>query len=1012
MFTAAVMAFSALAAAPATATPSPSPSPTPSAPVPDSPTPAPVQLPTPVPLIVGTPPELPEEPAPAAPKATLAQSTDAEKGKAAAILGIVAGPELMILTDRNFTAAMYYAADDLDKQHPLEPEHRKVKDAAVAALGDSDDACTTFIKTGMAAAHSQDQAIVADRRARQEEDRTAKAKAAGLLGVPADNTDLAKSVYDFIVHLDLNADNHKDTAVKDAARTALRGTADAQWTFLTVGIYDEHRKDTERLIREDEAKSEAEKAAALAREAKANAAWHALGIRGDEALINLSDQDFVIEIWSRAPRDTEVHGAAEAAVRSRNPADWKAFIDRGAKDAHLRDIDNELRKRDEEYVRQITEIRTRAVKTRVHPALVTAADAALAGSPTDRERFLRTGQDENLTQSLRTLTRQADEGYLTDSGGQATLTLWQPGNHPEQSWKIEPGLADPACFSLQSVTRPNNYLRWDKDRRGGGGPTEAYVTVSPTDGTPAFRDEATWCVQGTTITFRPRGNPGLALYPENALGAAWQIDTPAPPTPFDVRYSRDEKVRANLGKPIADPVLDANNLGYRVYEKGRLYLTRYTNTQVHPIYNGPILDKFLALGGPGTLGGMLTDQTTTPDGKGHILQITNAQGSYYPLSIIWSPASGAHEIHGVIGDTWSKSGGVTGLLGYPTTDETAFGTAGGQYNRFTGGSIYWMPAIGARTITGDIHTKFAALGYENGPLGYPTGQETSFAVEGGVFQRFSTGSIYRTTVHGVRAVTGDIHKKYAELGYEAGFVTYPISDETPTSDGVGKHIKFKTGVAIYWHPTTGAHPVYGNIRSKWDALGSEKSYLGYPTTDEQALPKGRRSNFQNGRIDWSNDGGGTIDYKTVTMTPGSIELKNANGGRCIQVAGVGQDALRDSAATELWDCVAGAKQIWKLTHLGNNKYTLKSQNSGKCLDLPTNYNNGTSIVQYPCHGDLNQQWEFTTAANNTLALRSVYSAKIVETLGNGTTNATLVTQGADLGNPNQRWTPIQISTTP
>ncbi|RSM80497.1 hypothetical protein DL991_10265 [Amycolatopsis sp. WAC 01375] len=1010
MFTAAVMAFSVLAAAPAAATPAPSS--TPSAPAPGSPAPEPVLPPAPVPLIVGTPPDLPEEPAQAAPKATLAQSTDAEKGKAAAILGIVAGPELMILTDRNFTAAMYYAADDLDKQKPLEPEHRKVKDAAVAALGESDDACTTFIKTGMAAANIEDQAIVAERRARQEEDRTAKAKAAGLLGIPADNTVLEKSVYDFIVHLDLNADNHNDTAVKEAARAALRGTADAQWTFLTVGIYDEHSKDLQRLVLEDEAKTEAEKAAALAREAKANAALHALGVRGDTALINLSDQDFVIEIWSRAPRDTEVHGAAEAAVRSRNPADWKAFIDHGAKDAHLRDIDNALRKRDEEYVRQITEIRTRAVKSRVHTALVTAADAALAGSPTDRERFLRIGQDQNLTQSLRTLTKTMDEAYLTDSNGRATLTQWQPGNHPEQAWKIEPGLADPTCFSLQSVSRPNNYVRWDKKKTTPASvPTEAYVTVAPTDGTPEFRAEATWCLHPNVLLFSPKGS-GLYLHPEGARGDTWEVDTPAPPTPFDLRYTRDEKIRANLGKPIADPVLDTNNLGYRAYEKGRLYLTRYTNTQVHPVYNGPVLDKFLALGGPGTLGGMLTDQTATADGKGQILQITNAQGSYYPLYIIWSPASGAHEVHGVIGDTWNKSGGVTGPLGYPTTDETAFGTAGGQFNRFTGGSVYWMPTIGARTITGDIHAKFAALGYETGPLGYPTGQETGFAAEGGVFQRFSAGSIYRTTFHGVRAVTGDIHKKYAELGYEAGFVTYPVGDETPTSDGVGKYLNFSTGVAIYWHPTTGAHPVYGNIRSKWDALGSEKSYLGYPTTDEQALPKGRRSNFQNGRIDWSNDGGGTIDYKTVTMTPGSIELKSANGGRCIQVAGVGQDALRDSAGTELWDCVAGAKQVWKLTHLGNNKYTLKNQNSGKCLDLPTNYNNGTSIVQYTCHNGVNQQWEFTTAANGTLALRSVYSAKVAEGLGNGTANATLVGQWADLGNPNQRWSTIQISTTP
>lgn len=956
----------------------------------------------------------------AAQRATLAQSTEAEKAKAAAILGIVAGPELLILTDRNFTAAMYYAADDLDKQKPLEPEHQKVKDAAIAALGESDDACTTFIKTGMAAANVQDQAIVAERRARQEEERTAKAKAAALLGIPADNTALAKSVYEFIVYLDLNADNHKDTAVKEAARAALRGTAEAQWTFLTVGIFDEHSKDVQRLVREDEAKSEAEKAAELAREAKANAAWHALGIRGDTALINLSDQDFVIEIWSRAPRDTEVHGAAEAAVRSRNPADWKAFIDRGAKEAHLRDIDNALRERDEEYVRQITEIRTRAAKSRVHPALVTAADTALAGSPIDRERFLREGQSQHLTQSLRTLTWLNGDMYLTDSGGgRVTLTHWQPGNHPEVVWKIEPGLSDPTCFSIQSVTHPNNYIRWNS---APSHPSSDHLTVSPTDGTPEFKTAATWCLDPTTPVFKSKAAPHHSLHVDGSRDDYIDIDTPLPPTPFDVALSDWPELRDKLGKPVGDPVLDANHLGYRPYEKGRLYRTRsgsgvYESYGISAVYNGPILDKLLAMGGPNAIPGIMTSQTTTKDGQGQELEFLYALGGEDTLYILWSPASGAHEVHGGIGVTWSQTGGLTGPLGYPTTDETGFGNGTGYYNRFTGGSVYWMPNVGGLTVTGDFHIRHKALGYETGPMGHPLENERQATLAGAGVpsvqrQRFSTGALYRSQANGVLAVHGEIYKKYAELGYESGILGLPTSEVLTTSDGVGRYVNFSNGTAIYWHPATGAHAIYGNIRARWNALGAEKSYLGYPTTDELPLPKGRRNVFQNGRIDWSNESGSTIDYKTVTMTPGSIELKNANGGRCIQVAGVGQDALRDSAGTELWDCVAGAKQVWKLIPLGDNKYNLKNQNSGKCLDLAPNYNNGTSITQYTCHNGVNQQWEFTTAASGTFALRSVYSAKVAEALGNGTANATPVGQWADLGNPNQRWTSIQINTTP
>nr|BFF04586.1 hypothetical protein GCM10020241_62610 [Streptoalloteichus tenebrarius] len=846
-------------------------------------------------LSVDKPPEKPKTPEQQKPnveRAPLPQSTDVEKGKAAAELGIVAGPELLVLSDRNFTAAMYYAADDLDKPHPLEPEHQKVKEAAIAALGTGDAECTAFIKTGMAAANKEDQRIVAERRKKLEEDRSVKAKAAGALGIKVDDTVLSKTVHDFIVYLELNADLHKDAAVKEAARAALKGTAEAQWTFLTVGVFDEHKKDVDRLIQEDKEKSEAEKAAALAREAKANAAWHALGIRADDALVNLSDRDFVVEIWNRAPRGTEVYGAAEAAVRSHNPADWKQFIDKGARDARQRDVENELRKRDEEYVRQIVAIRTRAANSRVHPALVAAADAALAGNPLDRERFLRVDQYQNLTQSIRSGDTKDTDLYLTDSNGAAVLTRWQQGKHPEQAWKVEVGLSDPTCVSLQSVARPNAYLRWRKNANDG-----TSITVDPHDGTNAFRVEATWCVTSKTegVYFHPISDPDRILYVprprdfERISAFDWYVEPPEPLFPADRRYAADKKLRESLGKPIREAVIGHDDTGYREYEKGRLYRTRddcefVVCFGVHVIYNGPVLDKFLQLGGPSALTGVLNDQVPAKDGKGQVLWIERPKLGNQHLYIMWSQATGAHVVYGLIGETWSNAGRETGPFGYPVTDESGFGNEGNRFNHFTGGSIYYLPKSGIRTTRGEFHKKFASLGYHDGPLGYPVTEETSFGKEGGRFQRFSGGSIYYTPKTGVVALYGDIHKKFADLGYE-GALGYPLNEAAATSDGVGRYVNFSSGGAIYWHPTTGAHLVLGAIRGKWNELGAEKSYLGYPTTDEFDLPKGRRSVFQGGRIDWSNDGGHTVAYKVLTMTPGAIALKGVQSGRCLQVAG-------------------------------------------------------------------------------------------------------------------------------
>ncbi|SHG20753.1 RICIN domain-containing protein [Streptoalloteichus hindustanus] len=940
-----------------------------------------------------------------------------EKGKAAAELGIVAGPELLVLNDRNFTAAMYYAADDLDKPHPLEPEHQKVKEAAIAALGASDDECTTFIRTGMAAANKEDQQIVAERRKKQEEDRTAKARAAGLLNIKVDDGVLSKSIYDFIVHLELNADNHKDAAVKEAARTALKGTAEAQWTFLTVGVFDEHKKDVDRLIQEDKDKTEAEKAAALSREAKANAAWHALGIRADDALLNLTDRDFVVEIWNRAPRGTEVHGAAEAAVRSHNEADWKQFIDKGAKEARLRDIENLLKKRDEENARQITVIRTQAAKRRMHPALVAAADAALAGSPTDRERFLRVGQYENLTQSLANSTQLGPDFYITDDKGKAVLTEWRQGDHPEQAWKIEPGLSDPTCFSFQSVARPNNYLRWRKDMPGH---SRALVAVDPLDGSKAFKAEATWCLNDMVsgIVLYPVNAEGKYLYVEGALDdestrswASWVVEPPHPTMPIDRRYASDQKLRDSLGKPVRDAVLDANNVGYREYEKGRLYLTRDqhqlgTSGGVHVIYNGPVLDKYLELGGPYALPGVLTDQVPGRDRKGQVLTIARPRVANEHLYIAWSPATGAHVVYGMIGTTWAAAGGEGGVFGYPHNDESGYGNAGVRFNHFSGGSIYYLPGKGIRTVKGEIHKKFASLGYQASRLGHPVDDETGFGNEAGRVQNFSGGAIYHSR-SGTAALEAAIYVKYAQSGFDNGPLGYPVSDGT-TADGVGRYVNFSKGGAIYWHPDTGAHIVAGAIRTKWNELGAEKSYLGYPTTDETALPKGRRSVFQGGRIDWSNDGGQTIAYKTLAVSSRAVALKGVQSGRCLQVAGAVRDADANPPGTEIWDCSSSDKQTWDLVNLGDNKYALKNRASGKCLDIRSgDMKNGTPLDQAACHQRGSQQWEFTTAADNTVALRSVHSAKVADVLGQRTHNGSAVGHWADTAGANQRWTLIE-----
>jgi len=239
-----------------------------------------------------------------------------------------------------------------------------------------------------------------------------------------------------------------------------------------------------------------------------------------------------------------------------------------------------------------------------------------------------------------------------------------------------------------------------------------------------------------------------------------------------------------------------------VVERQALWTTNYVVGRVNsPAVQTSTLSaiqaKYGALGGTGGfLGAPVTPELPTPDHVGAFTHYSNG-GSIY-----WTPATAAHEVHGAIRATWSALGWETSVLGYPVTDENVTPDGVGRYNHFTGGSVYWTAGTGAHEVHGAIRGKWAALGWET-------------------------------------------------------YLGYPTTNESRTPDGVGRYNHFSAG-SVYWTPATGAHEVHGAIRDRWAALGWELSSLGYPTSDEYAVPNGRRSDFQGGSITWTPAGGATV----------------------------------------------------------------------------------------------------------------------------------------------------------
>ncbi|WP_432509768.1 N-acetylmuramoyl-L-alanine amidase [Kineococcus sp. SYSU DK001] len=247
--------------------------------------------------------------------------------------------------------------------------------------------------------------------------------------------------------------------------------------------------------------------------------------------------------------------------------------------------------------------------------------------------------------------------------------------------------------------------------------------------------------------------------------------------------------------------------------------------------------KYAAVGGAAALGGPTTPENDTPGNTG-------SYRFYSGGAIYWSSATGAHTVRGAILQRWGQLGWEKGM-GFPTTDDSP--AKGGFYNHFQGGSIYWSPATGAREVRGAIREKWASMGWEGGPAGFPvTGDGVA---RGGWFTHFQGGSIYYSAATGAHWTAGDIRARWAALGWENG-LGFPTIDDTRTPNGKGWYNHFQKG-SIYWSPSTGAHAVTGGFRDTWASLGWENSFLGFPTKDEYSVDGGTRIEFEGGVLSWA-----------------------------------------------------------------------------------------------------------------------------------------------------------------
>ncbi|RJQ77389.1 hypothetical protein D5S17_15710 [Pseudonocardiaceae bacterium YIM PH 21723] len=135
-----------------------------------------------------------------------------------------------------------------------------------------------------------------------------------------------------------------------------------------------------------------------------------------------------------------------------------------------------------------------------------------------------------------------------------------------------------------------------------------------------------------------------------------------------------------------------------------------------------------------------------------------------------------------------------------------------------------------------------------------------------------------------------------------------------------------------------------------------------------------------------------------------IELWAVQSKRCVQMAGVGDDAKNNGSGAELWDCGRDyVKQRFVLWDRGQGRYLIQNLNSEKCLVIRDASNNdNAATIQWDCSDAANALWEFVPTGDEygSFEIRNWKSGKVMSMTG--TDNAALVVQYTNGHGANQK----------
>jgi len=136
-----------------------------------------------------------------------------------------------------------------------------------------------------------------------------------------------------------------------------------------------------------------------------------------------------------------------------------------------------------------------------------------------------------------------------------------------------------------------------------------------------------------------------------------------------------------------------------------------------------------------------------------------------------------------------------------------------------------------------------------------------------------------------------------------------------------------------------------------------------------------------------------------------VELQGQASGRCVQIAGVYEQAIENNQYNELWDCLRGPKQVWTMEQVSANEYILHSLISRQCLDGSTEL-----LRQNKCDANNGyHKWNFVENSDGSFQIKNVATGKFITAKDGGTPNTTNVVSYGNTNDGHQRWRIIDLA---